>query len=153
MYGYWSGTSDLFQTRTAAGVKHMEDREGVGRIELGRLGDRPFWVLSLSIFIRAVHQVGAAVFLASFLIDELSNPAPGYLLLTIISGCMLFFTEGMRHRQIYREVSGLSTFIKLILIGAAYHGFLPETITILAAFIIASAGAHAPKIIRHRLLF
>lgn len=131
----------------------MENKEGANRGELGRVGDRPLWVLSLSILIRAVHQVGAAVFLASYLLDNISTPATPYLLLAGVSGCLLFFTEAMRHRQIYREVAGMSTFLKLVLFGAAYHGFMPETITVLFAFVIASAGAHAPKTIRHRLLF
>ncbi len=131
----------------------MENREGVGRAELGRVGDRPLWVLTLSVLIRAVHQVGAAVYLASFLLDGLKTPASAYLLLTIISGCLLVVTEGMRHRQIYREVAGMSTFVKLILLGGAYHGLFPETVTVLAAFILASVGAHAPKTVRHRLLF
>ena len=121
--------------------------------QLGRVGERPFWVLSLSILIRAVHQVGAAVYLASFLIDGIGEPASFYLLLAVISGFLLLITESVRHRQIYREVSGLSTFIKLILLGGAYHGLLPQTLMVLAAFIVASVGAHAPKIIRHRLLF
>jgi len=131
----------------------LEQKEQGGQITLGRVGERPFWVLSISILIRAVHQVGAAVFLTSFLIDDIRGPVTAYVVLTIISGCMLILTEGMRHRQMYREVSGLSTITKLILIGGAYHGVFPETITILTAFIIASAGSHAPKIIRHRLLF
>ncbi len=131
----------------------MKNEEGVNRVELGRVGDRPLWVLALSILIRAVHQVGAAVYLASFLLDGLKTPASAYLLLAIISGCLLVVTEGMRHRQIYREVAGMSTLVKLILLGGAYHGFFPETITVLAAFIIASVGAHAPKTVRHRLLF
>lgn len=131
----------------------LEEKEHGDQALLGRVGERPFWVLSVSILIRAVHQVGAAVFLTSFLIDDIGGPVTAYALLTVISGCLLIFTEGMRHRQMYREVSGLSTITKLILIGGAYHGVFPETITILAAFIIASAGSHAPKIIRHRLLF
>ena len=121
--------------------------------QLGRVGERPFWVLSLSILLRAIHQVGAAVFLASYLIEGIEEPASVYIVLTIISGILLFATEGMRHRQIYREVSGLGTFVKLMLLGAAYHGWFPETVTILAAFLIASIAAHSPKIIRHRLLF
>ncbi|MEE4167031.1 MAG: hypothetical protein V2I35_13595 [Desulfocapsaceae bacterium] len=131
----------------------MKNSEGVTPVELGRVGDRPMWILSLSIVIRAIHQVGAAVFLASFLLDDGLAAPPVYLLVTVVSGCLLFATEGMRHRQIYREVAGMSTFIKVILLGGAFHGFLPETITVLSAFIIASLGAHAPKIIRHRLLF
>jgi len=122
-------------------------------IQLGRTAYRPFWVLKLSICIRAIHQVGAAVFLASFLIDEISSPPTLYLLLALISGVALLLVEGMRHRQMFRELSGLSTFIKLVLLGAAYHGFLPETLTILAVFILASISSHAPKLYRHRLLF
>lgn len=68
----------------------MEDKEGVNRVELGRVGERPFWVLSLSILIRAVHQVGAAVFLTSFLIKDLGGSFTPYLVLTVVSGCLLF---------------------------------------------------------------
>ncbi|MCK5516440.1 MAG: hypothetical protein KAI39_06160, partial [Desulfobulbaceae bacterium] len=88
-----------------------------------------------------------------FLLDEIPSPPPLYLLLAILSGIALLIVEGMRHRQMFRELSGLSTFIKLILLGAAYHGFLPVTPTILAAFILASISSHAPKLFRHRLLF
>jgi len=122
-------------------------------VQLGRTGHRPFWVLKLSIVIRAVHQVGAAIFLAAFLLDEIGRPPMPYILLATISGIVLLLVEAMRHRQIYRELSGLTTFIKLIMIGAAYHGFLPETITILAAFLLASISSHAPKLYRHRLLY
>ncbi len=131
----------------------QESRENTDNIQLGRTGYRPFWVLKLSICIRALHQVGAAVFLTAFLLDEIPSPPPLYLLLAILSGIVLLIVEGMRHRQMFRELSGLSTFIKLILLGAAYHGFLPVTPTILAAFILASISSHAPKLYRHRLLF
>jgi len=122
-------------------------------IQLGRTAYRPFWVLKLSIGIRAIHQVGAAVFLASFLIDEVIVLPPFYLYLAIFSGMALMIVEGMRHRQMYRELSGFCTCLKLCLIGAAYHGLFPQTLTVLAAFILASIGSHAPKIFRHRLLF
>lgn len=52
----------------------------------GRIGNRPFWVLTLSIAIRAVHQVGAAVFLASFLLDGIDRPPALYLTLVLVSG-------------------------------------------------------------------
>lgn len=122
-------------------------------VVMGRVGERPLWVLTFSLFVRAAHQVGAAVFLASYLMGEIIVPSPFYFWLAVISGCMLLLTEGMRHRQIYREVAGLSTLVKIILFGAAIHGLLPQTITILAAFVLASIGAHAPKIVRHRLVF
>lgn len=120
---------------------------------MGRIGYRPYWVLGLSVFIRALHQVGAALFLASFLFDEVVHLPSLYLGIVFISGLVLFFTEWMRHRQICRELSGMSTLIKLVLLGAAYHGFLPAPATVLSAFVVASISAHAPKQIRHRLLY
>jgi Ni/Fe-hydrogenase subunit HybB-like protein len=134
-------------------MTEQENREKSDNIQLGRTGYRPFWVLKLSICIRALHQVGAAVFLTAFLLNEIPSPPPLYLLLAILSGIALLIVESMRHRQMLRELSGLSTFIKLLLLGAAYHGLLPVVPTILAAFILASISSHAPKLYRHRLLF
>ncbi|BCL61895.1 hypothetical protein DGMP_25880 [Desulfomarina profundi] len=120
---------------------------------LGKTGYRPFWVLNLSIGIRAAHQVGAAIFLADYLINREWTPPPFYLGLVILSGAALVFTEAMRHRQLYREVSGICTIIKLLLLGAAFHGILPAKGAVLTAFILASISSHAPKMFRHRLLF
>ena len=120
---------------------------------MGRIGHRPYWVLNLGIVIRAVHQVGAAVFLASFLLEEIIRPPSTYLILVFGSGVALFGAEWMRHRQILRELSGVTTFLKLILLGAAYHGLLSPSLGVLLAFFLASIGAHAPKLVRHRLLF
>lgn len=120
---------------------------------LGRIGPRPFWVLKLSIVIRAIHQVGAAVFLVAYLLDDIPAVPPVYLLLALISGVALLFTEWLRHREIYRELSGLSTFVKLLLLGIAFHGYLPQTATVVCAFLLASISSHAPKQYRHRVLF
>lgn len=121
--------------------------------KMGRIGDRPYWVLNLSIMIRAVHQIGVAVFLASYLLEEVGYPSTFYIWLAFGSGLALIFTEWLRHREIWREFSGVATMVKIILVGAAFHGFLPIKITMLIGFIIASVSAHAPKLIRHRLLF
>lgn len=114
---------------------------------------RPYWVLNLSVLIRAVHQVGAAVFLATYLIDGIAHPPSFYLVLVFVSGMALLFTEWLRHRQLYRELSGVTTACKLLLLGAAYHGLLSAPIAVLLAFVLASVGAHVPKKVRHRLLF
>jgi NhaP-type Na+/H+ or K+/H+ antiporter len=132
-------------------VKGKRDKSA--QHSMGRIGDRPYSVLGLSIGIRAVHQLGAAVFLTSFLFDEIIQPPPIFLILVFSSGFFLFFTEWLRHRQIFRELSGVITFAKLLLIGAAYHGFIPTVPAIVLAFLLASVGAHAPKMIRHRLLY
>ena len=120
---------------------------------MGRIGHRPYWVLNLSIVIRAIHQVGAAVVLATFLLGSDDGPPLAYLVLASLSGILLLFTEWMRHRQIMRELSGLVTMVKLLLLGAAYHAFLPQTGTVVLAFLLASVGSHAPKLLRHRLLY
>ena len=131
------------------GVENQPDKPH----RLGRIGHRPMWVLGLSITLRAVHQVGAAVFLAAYLVGPVTGPLHLYVLLTALSGLALLMAEAIRHRQIYRELAGLTTLVKLLLLGLAFHAVLPQTPTVIIAFILASLGAHAPKIFRHRLLF
>ncbi len=125
-------------------------KEGV---RMGKKADRPYWVLMLSIFTRAAHQVGAGVFLASFLFRESLALPPFYLVLVLATGGMLLVTEGMRHRQFFRELIGLSTIVKLILLGIAVHGRIWVSFLVVAAFVLASVCSHLPKKIRHRLLF
>lgn len=130
------------------------DRDGkYQKSQMGRIGNRPYWVLSASIMIRAIHQLGAAVFITSFLFDDLLEVPRIFLILVMGSGFILIFTEWLRHRQIFRELSGIMTFTKLIIIGAAFHGLLPTSSTMVFAFLLASVGAHAPKQIRHKLIY
>ena len=134
----------------------MRDESGNGSgnsDKMGRIGDRPYWVLNISILVRAVHQVGVAVFLAAYLLDVIPGPPLIYVMIAFLSGALLLGTEWLRHRQIFRELAGMISIVKLLLLGAAYHGFLPLPATVLLAFVIASLGAHAPKKVRHRLLF
>ncbi len=135
------------------GKKHNNKDQLKGSTKLGRIGHRPMWVLGLSIGLRAIHQIGAAVFLTAFLIDSITVPPRLYVLLATASGLALLIAEAIRHRQILRELAGLTTFIKLIILGLAFHNVLPQTPTVVIAFIVASVGAHAPKIYRHRLLY
>lgn len=121
--------------------------------KMGRIGNRPYWVLGLSIVVRAMHLIGTAVVLTTFLLDDMTRPPAMYAGIAFGSGIALLFTEWLRHRQIYRELAGLATFVKMLLLGAAYHGILPMQGTVLLAFFLASIAAHAPKLVRHRLLF
>lgn len=127
-------------------MKKNKDKQGLVK-------RRPTWLLVAGIILRAAHQVGAAVYLASHILPNSIGVPEFYLLLTLISGFLLLITEGARHREMYRELTGVSTALKLILFGAAFHGFLPATATVLAAFVVASLSAHAPKNVRHRLLY
>ena len=120
---------------------------------MGPVAPRPYWLVLLSVAIRALHQVGAAVYLSSFLLDGIVGPPAFYLWLSIVTGLALVVTEAMRHRALYREVAGLATLIKLVLLGIAYHGYLPQTAMVALAFFIAAIAAHLPKNLRHRLVF
>ena len=121
--------------------------------KMGRTGNRPFWVLSLSIVVRTIHLIGAAGVLATFLLGAMTRPTALYSGIAFGSGIVLFFTEWMRHRQVYRELAGVATLVKMLLLGAAYHGLLPMRGTVFVVFFLASVAAHAPKLVRHRLLF
>ena len=120
---------------------------------LGRVGERSSAVLLSSIAIRAGHQVGAAIFLTYYLLGTQDRLPLFATILALTSGVALVATEWLRHRQLFREVAGLVTLGKCMLLGAAVHGVLPGMPTVLLAFVLASMGAHAPKQIRHRLLF
>jgi uncharacterized membrane protein YhaH (DUF805 family) len=121
--------------------------------KMGRIGDRPYWIFSLSILVRALHQVGAAIFLAAILLDLQPQPPARYMVLGFVTGVVLLASEWLRHRQVHRELAGVVTFVKLVILGAAFHGLLPAQGAVLLAFILASIGSHAPKEFRHRLLF
>ena len=120
---------------------------------LGRTADRPYWVLILSVIIRAIHQVGAAVFLAAFLLNDPVDIPVFYTGLAGATGILLLFTEGLRHRQLLKETSGVATVLKLVLLGLIYHGWVPAIPAVLFVFLLASFFSHAPKNIRHRLIF
>ena len=134
-------------------MPEITEKTCANRARMGRIGYRPYWVFTLSILIRALHQVGAAVFLTAFLVDALPEPPAAYVGIVMLTGILLLASEGLRHRQVYRELSGMTTLVKLLCLGAAFHGILPAQWMVPLAFIIASIGSHAPKEVRHRLLF
>lgn len=68
----------------------MTDRKQTCRTpetRLGRTGDRPYWIWMVSIFIQAAHQVGAAVFLAVFLLPGRPDLPPGLPVPCRCHGC------------------------------------------------------------------
>lgn len=134
-------------------MKTQSHKSGESEHKLGQVRHRPYSMLAVSIVSRALHQVGAAIFLAVYILDGLPRPPLGYVIVAAVSGGVLFLLEWWRHRELYKETAGVITILKVVALGAAYHGFLPGKTTILAAFLIASVGAHAPKQVRHRLLY
>ena len=119
---------------------------------LGRIGNRPIWVLYLSIIVRTIHQLSAGVFVGLYI---LISPASSYVYLkaSMFSGGMLFLTESLRHRQMYKELTGLVTLTKLGILGLAFHGVVTNNIYLIIIFVIASISSHAPRNIRHRIFF
>lgn len=121
-------------------------------LKLGRKADRPYWVMILSVLVRSVHQIGAGVFISSFLFG-VPKPLPGfYTALASVTGVILLITECIRHRQYFRELIGISTIIKLVLIGMIIHAGIAVKLLAIVAFVIASVSSHLPKNIRHRLI-
>ncbi len=120
-------------------------------VRIGRTTDRPYWMMMLSIIVRAVHQIGAAVCLGAFLLG--ADLPWSYLVLAGTSGCLLMLTEAFRHRQLLREAVGVITLIKTGIIGMALHGWIPAVPAVLFAFALASFYSHAPKTIRHKIWF
>ena len=132
-------------------VNRKTDSSNIKKVSLGRTTERPYWIMIISIIVRAIHQIGAAVCLGAFLLG-MDLPWP-YLVLTGGSGSLLMLTEALRHRQLLREATGVVTLIKTGIIGIALHGWIPEVPAVLFAFALASFYSHAPKTIRHRILF
>lgn len=124
----------------------MEERR------FGRTGERSYGMLMFSVIIRAVHQIGAAIFLATHLLHWEGGNVRLYTLMVMTSGLILVVTEWLRHRQLYREVAGMVTMGKCLMLAAVIHGLIPGEPFVLIVFVVASLGAHAPKNIRHRLL-
>ncbi len=123
----------------------------IKNVRLGRTTDRPYWMMMLSLIVRTVHQIGAAVCLGAFLLGA-DLPWP-YLILAGTSGCLQMLTEALRHRQLLREAAGVVTLIKTGIIGMALHGWIPAVPGLLFVFALASFYSHAPKTIRHRIWF
>ncbi|MFH0729879.1 MAG: hypothetical protein V2B19_26500 [Pseudomonadota bacterium] len=130
-----------------------KETSGLEKVRLGRLGDRPYWIYIFAIFIRAIHQIGAAVFLTSFLVNDMMPLPRLYLVIASVSGVLLLGAEALKHRQLLRELLGVSTLVKLVILGLVYHGWVPGALPVLFAFVLSSICSHAPKSFRHRLLF
>lgn len=120
---------------------------------IGVIADRPYWMVYASIAFRAIHQFGAAIFIATyFLVSPGTRTWQMSLAVTVVSGLLLLGVEAIRHRQFLREMFGLTTIFKLVLIGLGHHCWLPALPTVSFAFLLASLVSHAPKAIRHRLI-
>ncbi|MFV0437414.1 MAG: hypothetical protein ACK5PS_08495 [Desulfopila sp.] len=123
------------------------------KARFGRIGPRSGTMLWFSIIVRGAHQFGGALFLVYYFLGQGDALPVGYLALAGASGLLLVWTEWLRHRQLYREVAGVVTGLKCLVLGAVIHGWLPQAIPVACVFLLASVAAHAPREVRHRLLW
>ena len=126
----------------------MEEKTG-----LGRTGDGPRWIRTGSVFVRAAHLLAASAVAGVYLLDVRDTEARGWWIAAGATGILLLAAEVSRHRELYREVAGWATLLKLVLIGLI-PAFPPAAPWLMStAFVVAVVGAHAPRNWRHRRLF
>jgi hypothetical protein len=119
----------------------------------GKVSDRPFWIRTGSVFIRAVHLLAASAVSGAYLLTVENTGAHTWWLVAGISGVLLLVAEFIRHVELYRELGGWSTILKLVLIGCIPAAPATAPWLMSAAFVIAVLGAHFPRRWRHRKLF
>jgi hypothetical protein len=120
---------------------------------LGRIGDRPPYIRNGSVFVRAAHLLAASAILGAGLFGVAGARTQAWWIAAAASGVLLVVAEVLRHRELHREVAGLATIVKLVLVGLA--GLAPSGAPWLlsSAFVVAVVGAHAPRHWRHRRLY
>jgi hypothetical protein len=114
------------------------------------LGERHRWIRTGSVFVRAAHLLGASAVAGAYLLGVEGLPLRGWWILVAISGVLLLLAELVRHPELWREVAGWATLVKLVLIGLipAVPG---EAAWLMgAAIVVAALGAHLPKRWRHK---
>jgi hypothetical protein len=122
-------------------------------MEMEEEGDRHRWIRTGSVLVRAVHLLGASAVAGVYLLAVHGVDARGWWIVAGASGVVLLLAELLRHPELWREVGGWATIVKLALIGLVL--VLPAAALWLmsTAFIVAVLGAHAPRRWRHRKLF
>ena len=126
----------------------MDDQTGLGRVI-----ERPHWIRIGSVFVRAVHLLAASAVAGAYLLSVQEVDAGAWWIVAGGSGIVLLIAEVLWHPELWREVGGWATIVKLVLIGLI--PVLPTAAFWLmaAAFLVAVVGAHAPRRWRHRKLF
>ena len=115
--------------------------------------NRPSTIRTGSVFVRALHLLAASAVAGGYLLSGEVEVPLGWWIAAGVSGVVLLAAECSRHRELYRELAGWATLVKLGLIGVV--PILPGVASpwlMGAAFVVAVLGAHSPKVWRHRRL-
>lgn len=122
-------------------------------IKLGKVGERPFWIRTGSVFVRAAHLLAASAVLGACLWGVEGRGLHAWWLCAGISGVLLVIAEFVKHLELYREVAGWSTLLKLVVLACCFVVPVGAPWLMAGAFVIAVVGAHSPRVWRHRRLF
>ncbi len=121
--------------------------------KFGKIGDRPDYIRTGSVFIRAAHLLAAGVVVGAYLLEPTTPHLHSWLMAAGFSGLLLVGTEFWRHRELYRETAGWTTVLKVVLIALIPVFKSQAAALAVTGFLIASVGAHLPRRYRHRRLF
>jgi len=120
---------------------------------LGRTSDRPSFIRTGSVFVRATHLLPASVVAGACVLSVEAEGIRAWWIATAVTGAVLLAAEYARHRDLHREVAGWATLIKLVLVGGIALAPAAGPWLMSVAFVVAVVGAHAPRGWRHRRLF
>lgn len=115
--------------------------------------EQKYRIRFIAVFIRAIHLTASAVILGGFFVKGSFADIRIFIYLSLASGLLLLVMEWLRHPQLFAELAGWSTILKisLLVIAGIYHQFaIPLLFT---AFIVSCIGAHLPKNWRMRRMF
>ena len=102
---------------------------------------------------RAAHLLAASAVLGACLWNVGDRGVHWWWLAAGVSGGLLILAELLKHVELYREVAGWSTVLKLLLLALALAAPVAAPWLMSAAFVVAVVGGHAPRVWRHRRLF
>ncbi len=118
------------------------------RSRLAPTSERPYAIYLGSVFVRALHLLAAGTILGAYLLGAGRENLPTFHAIVALTGGMLVVSEWMGHRELYRQLSGISILTKLILLGLL--PIFPDygAPLVVTAFLFSAITSHLPKKLR-----
>ena len=123
-----------------------------GSPDQGRHRDLPEWARLGSVVVRAGHIAGFAVIAGAAVAGAAPPAIHAWWALVAGTGVLLAASEWASHPDLWRQLSGWATLLKVALIAVA--AALPGAAVplVLAAIVVSALGSHLPKRWRQRLI-
>lgn len=103
------------------------------------------WV---SILLRSLHLFGVAGVGAAFLFNVEQQDWMPYLLLTVISGSLMFLLEIYSNALCLLQLRGLATLVKLAILSLVFF-FEPNAMILASVIMLSGIMSHAPGKVRY----